>query len=196
MIRERNDILDDTIFVTSPNDKEPADKIISWVLRITLSLLLISVVFKVLHWPVPMYFFPGMLLILLVAYTFRFARKRIKTHLDFVKYVYVSLYCVSAVFGEYIYYYLPRNVGYVLGGISLVLLLYILSVQGLAYFNNENKSLKLKRLWQISRFFTFFGFGFFCIAILFKIMHWPGATISILIASLFTIVGILTHIRE
>jgi len=196
MMKERIDILDNDVFSAQPKKKESADKLISWILRISLSFVLLTFVFKILHWPVPMYFVPGMLAILLLAYSWRFIRKGSKKHLDYVKFSFVCLYCLLVLFGEYLYYSLPQMISYFLWGATLTLLIYILSVQGMAYFNNENTSLKLKRLWQVSRFFTFFGLGLFCIAILFKMMHWLGANIALLVASLFTTVGIMTHIRE
>lgn len=194
MSNESTDILDEAAVDEPTRLKEPLDKIISWVLRVTICLLLLVSSFKVFHFPVAGFVFHGLLFLILVFYILRFSRKTSKKHLDYIKLGFVFFYTIVLTLKSFIY--IPEKVAMFLWGITIVLFLYFLNVQGKAYFKNENQSVRMKRLWNISRLLIFSGIFLIAIAFIFKTMHWPGANLSLMCATALLIIGILTHIRE
>ena len=154
-------------------------KILTLPLRIALSILIIGLLFKIMHWPYSDYIMCSSFIIILILYPIRFWKKRKKAIIDWVKLVFVLLWTIN---GIIVVEHLPFKY------ISSTLTLFFFIVWLIIEFTSNRKKVKENLLHSEIPFIA--GF-FIIIGGIFKIMHWPGATIILIIGLLSVVLWVL-----
>lgn len=157
------------------------------IIRICVSILLIGLLFKIMHWP----FANALLLItisaILIFYSIRFILKTKKEILDYVKWFLVVSWSINFFANGLHLFYLPK----ILSFIPLLLFIWWFINDG-TYYLTENRiksGLNFKTFYYI---FLLITFGLLIGGSIFKIMHWPYGSLMItlgtLLASFFLII--------
>lgn len=162
-------------------------KVLTLPLRIALSCFIIGPLFKFMHWPYGNDIVLITSVLIAILYTIRFALKKDKVVLDYVKLVLIVLWAFN-----YINTTLHLiNVNYIFNYILLILLGYWFINEGTTYFSKNRKLKDIKDLkigyyvaWSITIIPLTIG-------ILFKIMHWPYGALLTTIGVLFLSIMIL-----
>ena len=158
-------------------------KILTYPIKIALSIFLIGSLFKVMHWPgAKMQIIVGAGLVAIL-YTIRFLAKKEKDAIDLVKFIWIvaaAYFYVASVF-----HWPSLNYG-----------IYIIDIMGIYWLYEEWGNI-VKPSWNqnIKNHYT----GIITIAFLsifggysFKIMHWPYANLMIIIGYVGLVILLLT----
>ena len=144
------------------------NRIVTFLLRIALILLIIGALFKIMHWPhsKELMFIGGISIAFL--YTIRFLSKTDKSRLDFVKLGLVLLWSLGYLIKIFHLYNLP----YLIEIITMVLFFWWIIEEGFYYF--KRRKFKEKG-WLKIIYFILVGFVALSLfaGTLFKIQHWP-----------------------
>jgi len=144
------------------------NRIVTFLLRIALVLLIIGALFKIMHWPhyKELMFVGGISIALL--YTIRFLSKTDKSRLDFVKLGLVLLWSLGYLIKVFHLYNLP----YLIEIITMILFFWWIIEEGFYYFKRRKFK---KKGWLKIIYFILVGFVALSLfaGALFKIQHWP-----------------------
>ncbi len=142
-------------------------KILTSPIRISIAVLIIGILFKIMHWPYGNIIITVAFSSISILYIFRFLNKTNKKWLDYAKLLLVVSFSIRGIF---VILHLPFKD--VLNIVALIAVIGWLALGGYKdYYGSKTKS-----LWQ-----NMVGIGAVVIFVgaLFKIMHWPGASIML-----------------
>jgi hypothetical protein len=155
-------------------------------LRILVATMLIGAYLHILRFEYGVYIIVFALLAGTVLYPIRFFLKEEKNFLDYVKLVFVPLYCISKVF---VLLHFPYTLYLLIA--AAIPGIYWFYQEGLFYFI-EVKEEEVKYSYTLtSNVLLFTGIGFEMVGYLFKIMRWPGANMILFVGTLILILWIL-----
>ncbi|MEL0644370.1 hypothetical protein V6251_08250 [Olleya sp. Ti.3.14] len=152
------------------------------LLRICISILLLGILFKIMHWPnaydLLTFSFSG----ILILYPIRFYFKQDKETMDYIKVIMIVLWCLNFLLG------FNQVFGF---SILIILFGWWLLTESANYFNN-NKLVLSNIAQKVYYGFIAISIGGIAFGILFKIQHWPYAnvlfTLGVFLASILVIV--------
>jgi len=145
------------------------DKKLRAPLRISISVLIAGLLFKIQHWPGANIIIVSSFSAIGILYLVRFIYKPQKKPIDYIKVILVLSWSIN---GVVTVLHLPYHVIFKL--VTPATFLIWVFLEGLSYFNEEKNMTQSKRqyilngLYSVAVVLTMFG-------IIFKIMHWPGA---------------------
>lgn len=145
------------------------NKILRVPLRITISILIFGILFKIMHWPYANIIIVSAFSLIAVFYLIRFLYKEGKTSLDVIKLTLILSWSFN---GITVILHLPNYTAIKL--ITPVCFLVWIFMEGLTYFNNEPQEQVSKRQFLMNGLYSV-AITLTSIGILFKVMHWPTA---------------------
>jgi len=146
-------------------------KILRGPLRISISVLIIGMLFKIQHWPYANVIIVSAFSSIAILYSFRFGAKKEKKLIDYVKLILVVFWCIS---GSLKTLHFPFQLFFQM--IASIAFLSWITMEGINYFNNETPSENKKNYSSAINIGLFtLAAVFIAIGALFKIMHWPFA---------------------
>lgn len=136
-------------------------------IRILISITIIASLFKLMHWPYSMYLYIIGLGGIFVLYTFRFFLKKDKTTLDYIKLIFVELFC----FTRFV------NIHHLLKIDTLITITNIVGLIWIVFeIYNCMNGIKPKYKPILPNFSANYLFGLIIIiGAIFRLMHWPYA---------------------
>ena len=143
-------------------------------LRILISILIIGALFKIMHWPGANVIMVSAFGTIAIIYPFRFYKKAPKLLIDYVKLVLVLVWSIRGVFSTL---HLPY--AFIFNALVLFSFGLWIVLESIDYIQPENK----EQTTFDTVFNVAFGFGaiFTLVGVTFKIMHWPYASLSLII---------------
>jgi len=162
-------------------------KILRAPLRMCISILFIGIMFKIMHWPFANILIIAPIVIIAILYPFRFAYKKQKLPIDFVKLFLVLFWALNAIFTLLHWPY-----AMVFRTIAFVLLMTWLTFEGLNYFDINLKDSSEKNRSKFFSIVLFILAAFFImIGSAFKMMHWPGTGLFMIFGFIFAVVWVI-----
>lgn len=144
------------------------------ILRILAGCFVMGILFKIMHWPGAKLILSSVLILLPIVYSIRFYFKDKKLFSDYLKLVLVIIGSFAYLLHKILHWPFGKEL-YIL---TLALLCVFLLFQVYRYlFKNETEQ---SPIWNTKTAFSIPGVIVF-IGVLFKIMHWPGASILLIV---------------
>lgn len=163
---------------------------LSVFLRIAISILLIGLLSKVLHWPFSIELINIGYGLIFIFYILRFYLKKIKTNLDWIKLLLITTWCV---YGVILMNHLPFRLPFQIATIVIFLIWYFKEGFIEYYDKTEYLSEKQKPYKTLLNSIPIIGFILMQLGVLFKIMHWPGASVSLIVGVVICIVSLFIY---
>lgn len=158
------DILDD-------NEFEPEDKVLTLPLLLAIAGIFVGALFMLMHWPYGRAIVIASCLAIVLMYPIRFARKRAKAPVDYLKLIFVLS---GSIRGVFIMLHWPYK--WVWTSLSALSFLGLAYLMGPAFFGIRETSSSGHKSNRLA--YTVFVLSLILImsGLLFRIMHWPMAT--------------------
>ena len=149
---------------------ETIKKTLSIPIRISVSILLIGLLFHILHWPYSIYIISVSFCAISILYVFRFINKATKTSLDIVKLVLVISWSLHGIWTIlHLAYITPIRLLAIISGIIWLI------AEGFQYFRtDEPQDFGIKT--KISNLIFILASILIILGVTFKIIHFPHAT--------------------
>lgn len=141
-------------------------------IRILISITIIASLFKLMHWPYSMHLYIIGLGGIFVLYPIRFFLKKEKTTLDYIKLIFVELFC----FTRFVKIHHLLKIDIIITITNIIGLAWIL-FEIYNYINNIKP--KYKTILPHFNYNYIFGLVI-VVGVLFKLMHWPYANILLI----------------
>jgi len=158
------------------------DKKLRKPLRLLISLLIIGMLFKIIHWPYSSILIISAFSGIAVLYPIRFKNKTNKALLDYIKLVLVISWVLNSLFTLY---HLPYGLLFKI--ITPIAFISWFAMEGLYYFSaNGLKPIPLKYygIYVITGLLLLLGLAF-------KIMHWPYSTLLLILGFSLSVISII-----
>jgi hypothetical protein len=150
--------------------KSEQKKILKVPLRLSISILIIGMLFKIMHWPYGAEIVACAFGAIIIVYPFRFWNKKPKFVIDYVKLILLISWALNGIFTIL---HLPYKI--YLSAVASISLIVWLVMEASRYFRKGVKE-ESKSSSPISSYGVLSVSGILIfIGVLFKIMHWPGA---------------------